>query len=211
MGTILQDIRQSIRRLVRMRGVALAAVVTLAVGIGAATTIVGVVYAALLRPLPFAEPDRLAMLYTTRTTVREGTQRGRWSRHDITAIAPLLTSFEATASFTRVSVSLGGGDVPEQIDGEIVSPTYFSVLRVAPRLGRVFLPSDDLQPGEPAIALIGARLWHRRFGSDPGIVGQLVTINAVPLTVAGVVPDGFAGLTGCSEVWLQQEVRRGAP
>ena len=166
MNTLSQDVRQSIRRLVRMRGAALAAILTLAVGIGAATTIFSVVYAALLRPLPFAEPDRLAMLYTTRTAERHGTERTRWSHRDIKAIAPLLTSFEDTASFTRASLSLSGGDAPEQIDGEIVSPSYFHVLRVSPQLGRLFLPAEDAREGEPAIAIISARIWHRRSRSE---------------------------------------------
>src|SRR5437870_245398 len=104
MDTLWQDFRYAARTLIRMRGAALVAIVTLAVGIGATTTIFSVVYAGLMRPLPFAEPERLVMLYTTRATAREGVQRLRWSMPEILALRTRVSGFESVAAFTASNV-----------------------------------------------------------------------------------------------------------
>jgi putative ABC transport system permease protein len=198
METLVTDTRHALRRLRQTPGATAVAILTLAVGIGAATSIFSVVYAALLRPLPFAEPGRLAMLYTTRTTVQDGTRRGRWSHADITAIRPGLRSFEDVASFTRASVTLAGGDAPQQIYAEIVSPEYFRVLRAAPRVGRLF--HEDVA-ADPTV-VISEGLWRRRFGSDPAILGRSIAVNSIPVTIAGVLAGGFSGLSDQADVWL---------
>src|SRR5436190_24355561 len=127
-GSVLQrmnEFRHAIRSLWRMRGVASIAVATLALGIAATTTMFSAAYAALLRPLPFADPDRLVLLFTTRMAPGEGLERSRWSRPLIDIVEKAVTSYESMASFSPalVSVSGAGGD-PEQIDAEIVSPEY---------------------------------------------------------------------------------------
>src|SRR6185503_20355907 len=212
METILQDLRYAVRTLARTRGVAIVAIVTLALGIGATTTMFSVVYAALLRPPPFTEPDRLVMLYVTRTTPRDGLVRLRWSRPVIAVLEDLVqargrpagvSSFEAIASVTGASVALSGGTfVPEQIDGELVSPGYFSTLRIAPSAGRTFLAEDDRVPGAPPLAIVSDRLWRRRFAADPSLVGRTVRVSDVPLTVIGIAPPGFLGITGKADLWM---------
>ena len=154
METLLRDLRHGVRNLVRMRAAGAAAIVMLTIGIGATTTAFSVMYAALLRRPPFSDPDRLAILYLTRTTPRDGLQRLRWSAPAIAKLPDAVSSFDALASFSSTSVSVGAlqsarsgppaiTDAPEQLDGEIVSPDYFRALGVAPIAGRAFLPEED--------------------------------------------------------------------
>lgn len=202
METVLQDLRYAARTLGRTKGVAAVAVLTLALGIGATTTMVSVVYAALLRPVPFPEPDRLVILYVTRTTPKDGFVRLRWSRAGLNGLDD-TKSFESLASFSSPSIAISGGDsAPEQIDGEIVSPAYFHVLGVTPAAGRALLPEEDGAPGAHPVAIVSERLWRRRFAGDPALVGQTIRINDVPLTVVGIAPPGFAGVSGKSDVWF---------
>ena len=196
----MNDLRYGIRALRRMRGVAVVAIATLALGIAATTTMFSAVYAALFRPPPFADPDRLVLLFTTYTTPREGFVQSRWSRPLIDTLLASVTSYDSIASFTSTLVGVSGGsDAPEQIDGEIVSPEYFRALRVTPARGRVFTAAED----RPApVVILSDRLWRRRYGADPSIVGGTVRINDVGLTVVGVMPPGFSGLSNRSEVWI---------
>jgi putative ABC transport system permease protein len=199
---ILRDIRYGMRSLARARGLAAAAILTLSLGIGATTTMFAVVYAALWRPLPFADPESLVMLYVTRTTPAEGLVRLRWSRPAIDALNG-SSSFESIASFSSATIAVGGGrDAPEQIDGEIVSPSYLRAMRVMPALGRALRPDEDGAPGADPVALVSDRLWRRRFNADPSLVGGTIRVNDVPLTVVGILPAGFAGLSGKADLWL---------
>jgi predicted permease len=202
MDTFLVDLRHAFRVLSRMRGVALVATLTLGLGIGATTTMFSVVYAALLRPLPFPEPDRLAMLYATRTSPRAGTQRVRWSQDEIHAIQSTVASYDTLGSFTAANVNLTGNGEPEHVEGEIASPGYFRVLGVVPVRGRTFLDEEDTTPSGHPVALISARLWQRRFHSDPSILGRPIGINDVALTIVGVLPDAFTGVSGRAEIWV---------
>jgi putative ABC transport system permease protein len=199
----MNDLRYAVRSLMRMRGVAAIAVATLALGIGSTTTMFSAVYAGLLRPLPFADPDRLVLLFTTHTTPNEGLVLSRWSRPLIDTLAGSVTSYESIASFgpALIAVSGAGGD-PEQIDSEIVSPEYFGILRVTAALGRTFTPAEDRAPGDAPVAVLSDRLWRRRYGADPSIVGGTIRINDVPLTVVGIMPPGFSGLSEKSEMWI---------
>jgi predicted permease len=201
MDTLFQDLRYGVRMLLRMRSVSVVAILTLGLGIGATTTMFGVVYAALLRPLPFDRPDELAMLYVTRTTPREGLQRVRWSRTEIESLRTAASSFEALGSFTPISLNLTGRE-PEQIEGEAASPGYLTALRVSAARGRTFREEEDTTPGGHPVALISSRLWQRRFSSDPGIIGRTIGLNDVALTIVGIMPDGFLGLTGRADIWV---------
>ena len=135
----------------RMPGTAALSVVTLAFGIAAATTTFSAVYAALFRPIPFAEPDRLLFLHTTRHTARAGTVLLRWSPAKAEAVRRDARSFENVAIYTRSNVGIsnpsgpsttGTGDA-EQVDAEVVSAGYFDTLRVAPALGRIFRNAES--------------------------------------------------------------------
>jgi putative ABC transport system permease protein len=202
MDTIVQDLRYAVRGLSRMRGVALVAIATLALGIGGTTTMFSVVYGALLRPLPFVEPDRLVILFNTQVTPRDGVSRLRWSRPHIVALQGAATSFDSIASFTSALLSTSGRGDPEHVEGEVVSPDYFRALRVAPLAGRTFTAAEDTVAGAQPVTVISARLWQRRFGGESSIVGSTMHVNDVPLTIVGVMPDGFAGLSGKAELWI---------
>jgi predicted permease len=186
-----------------MRGVAVVAIASLALGIAATTTMFSAAYAALLRPLPFAESDRLVMLFTTHTSPREGLALSRWSSPLVDTLATSVTSYQSIASYTAPLLSLSGGTGdPEQIDGEIVSPAYFGTLKVAPALGRTFIASEDRIPGEAPVVVLSDRLWRVRYNADPSIIGQTVRVNDVSLTVVGIMPAGFAGLSDKAQLWI---------
>ena len=186
-----------------MRGVAIVAIATLALGIGATTTMFSAVYAALVRPLPFDDPDRLVILFTTQTTPREGLARFRWSRSLIDTLTSSVTSYQSIASFTPSLVAISGGTgEPEQIDAEIVSPDYFRTLRVRPASGRVFTSDEDRTPGLMPVAILSDRLWRRRFNSDPAVLGGVIRVNDVALTIVGIMPEGFAGLSDKGQLWI---------
>jgi putative ABC transport system permease protein len=202
MDTLQQDLRYALRGLMRMRGVALVAIATLALGIGATTTMFSVVYATLLRPPPFSDPDRLAILFNTQTTPRDGLVRLRWSWRNILALRAAASSFESVASFTGPLLAISGRGDPEQVNGEIVSSEYFRTLRVTPIAGRTFGPAEDTVAGTQPVTIISARLWKRRFAEDPAAIGETMRVNDVPLTIIGILPDGFAGVSGKAELWI---------
>jgi putative ABC transport system permease protein len=212
---MVNDLRYAARNLARMRSGAVVAVLTLALGIGATTTMFSVVYAALLRPLPFAGADRLVMLHVTRTTPQEGVVRLRWSMPAALTLRDSVSSFESVATVTGASIAVssslpatgdaqatGAAALPEQLDGELVSATYFSTLRVAPAIGRVFRPDEDVTPGAHPLAVVSDRLWRQRFAADPSLVGRTIRVNDVALTVVGIAPPGFTGVTGKADIFM---------
>jgi len=202
MEQLTQDLRAAFRTIRRTPAVTGLAVVTLALGIGVTTTMFGVVFASLMRAAPFTDPDRLVILFVTRTTPKDGLVRLRWSRPTTDALAR-ATSFESFSTFSSANVAIAGGSAPpEQTEGEAIAPDYFRVLRVAPEIGRVFLPSEDGAPGAAPVAVVSDRLWRRRFSADPALVGGTIRVNDVPLTVVGIAPPGFAGLSGKAELWF---------
>ena len=202
METLLQDLRYAARSLARMRGVAVVATLTLALGIGATTTMFAVVYAALLRPPPFADPDRLMVLFVTRTTPQDGQVRLRWSVPIARRLAESVSSYDAIATVTGASIAVSGDGAAEQIDGEMVSAGYFGVLRAVPAAGRVFAAQEDTTSGAHPLAIVSDRLWRRRYHADPALVGRNIRINDVALTVIGIMPEAFAGVTGKADVWM---------
>jgi predicted permease len=202
MDTLVRDLRYAVRALLRMRGVAVIAILTLALGIAATTTMFSVVYAMLLRPPPFADPERIVILFNTSVTRRDGLQRLRWSMPNITELERMTSSFESIGSFTGPLLTLSGRGDPEHVDGETVSRGYFQALRVHPIAGRMFTAGESSSEGAQPVAIIGARLWQRAFAGDPASVGGTVVVNDVPLTIVGVMPEGFSGLSGKAELWI---------
>ncbi len=200
----MMDLRYSLRSLARMGGVVAAVVVaSLTLGIAATTTMFSAAYAAVLRPVPFADPDRLVLLFTSHRTPREGLVLTRWSRPVIDTLTQSVRSYASIASYTPSLMSLSGGaGDPEQIDGEIVSPEYFATLRVTPALGRTFTAAEDGAPGDAPVAVLSDRLWRQRYGADPSIIGKGVRVNDVALTVVGIMPAGFSGLSAKSVLWI---------
>jgi putative ABC transport system permease protein len=202
MTSFARDVRYAIKALVTMRGVAVVAILTLALGIGATTTMFSVVYALLLRPAPFESADRLVVIYNTSTTPRDGTTRLRWSMPNIVALRSTATSFESMASFTSALLSTSGHGSPEHVEGEVVSSDYFRTLRVMPSTGRAFRSDEDTPAGAQPVTMISWRFWKRTLAGDPGALGGTIVVNDVPLTVIGILPQGFAGMSGKADLWI---------
>jgi putative ABC transport system permease protein len=205
--TLLQDARFAIRSLARMRGAAILAIVALSLGIGATTTMFSVVDATLWRPMPLERSDRLAVVSVTKTTARDGLQRLRWSRPGIAELEAATTSFESIASVTLTSITIQilapstqHPGLPEQVDGEVVSPPYFKTLRIAPAAGRLFRADEDTTPGAAPVAVISNTMARLRY--PDGAVGATIRVNDVPLTIVGVLAPGFRGLSGKSDIWI---------
>jgi len=175
-------------------------VLTLALGIGANTAIFSVVDAVLLRPLPFPGADRLALI--TGSKPRQGWPELPLSLPNFTDIKDTAKSFEGMAAWIASRINISGGE-PEQVQSAIVSSSLFSVLGVAPALGRSFSLEED-QQGIPPVAILSHSLWQRRFGSDPGLVGRTITLDGRSHEVIGILPPGFRflGFPGQTEVWL---------
>jgi hypothetical protein len=201
MAGFARDLRYAVRTLARMRAVAVLAIATLALGIGATTTMFSVVHAMLLRPPPFADPDRLVILFNTRTSARDGLQRLRWSLANVTALEQAATSFDRSdRSRVRCSPSAAAA-----------SPRTWTAKRSRAGISRrcgcsrsrvaCSLPARTPPPA-PSQSLIGAALWKRTFGSDPTTVGSSLIVNDVPLTIVGILPDGFTGLSGKADIWI---------
>ncbi len=188
MDALWRDFRFAIRGLARSRGFTFIAVLTLALGIGANTAIFSVVNAVLLRPLSYSQPDQLVSVRARLT--------GR-NRNDVPMSQPeyrdIVTGIPAVrqlAAVWPININLTGLGEPERIQAAVVSYNYFSVLGVAPILGRDFTKADD-QGKIGYVALISYDLWQRRFGGDRDVIGKSVRLDDDPITIIGIMPRGF--------------------
>jgi putative ABC transport system permease protein len=197
MNTMWQDLRYGARMLYKNPGFTLIAVLTLALGIGANTTIFSVVNAVWLRPLPYPEAEQLVLL-GHRNTKREGNFE--------LAPAGFFDLRRQSKSFAQIAVhsshdfNLTGTGEPERLQGQIVSAALFSLLKVSPFAGRVFAEEDDRE-GAPRVVLLSYELWQRRFGAEAGIIGKTLTFDDRSYTVIGVMPPGFEFPTKGTELW----------
>jgi putative ABC transport system permease protein len=201
METILQDIRFAARGMRTRPGFTLVAVVTLALGIGANTAVFSVVDAALLRPLPYREPDRLVHLWENRPAERFA--KSEASYPDVLDIAASSRSLEAIAGYAGgAGMTATGAGRPERLAGTRVPTNFFDVLGVEPAAGRLFAEGDDAAGGEPRI-VVDYDLWQRRFGGDPAAIGRSIVLNGTAYTVVGVLPRSFHFAKAQStEIWL---------
>lgn len=207
---IRTETKVALRGLRRSPGFGLAAVAVLALGIGANVAIFSAVKATLLTPPPYPEPERLVLLDLTNATVDEPEppRPFPWSypKYRILAETEDRLADPVAAYAVRTLTLTGAGDA-RRVATEIVTPDYLEVLGVKPLAGRD-LAADDDAPGAEPVVLLGHALWRERFGADRGVVGRTVTLNGRPVTVAGVAPRGFRGLSGDAELWVP--VRAGA-
>jgi putative ABC transport system permease protein len=178
----------ALRQLRRNPGFTAVAILTLAIGIGANTAIFSVVNAALLRPLPFGNPSSLVMVWGNNPTA--GMLGFPASAPDYFDWEEQNHCFSGMAAFSEWSMVLSGGIQPEQLDVEEVSPNFFSVLGVAPMLGRGFSKGED-QPGKGNVAVLSYGLWKSQFGGDPNAVGKTIQLNGRSVTVVGVAGPDF--------------------
>ena len=187
MGTLWQDVRYGARMLAKRKGFTLVAVSALALGVGANTAIFSVVNAVVLRPLPFADPDRLVKIYVT--DARRGVTKYPASYLNFADWRAQNTSFEAIAAHASTGAAVRVGELPESVEGVYVSADLFRALGARPLMGRALLPEDEA-PGS-RVVVVSHEMWRKRFNSDPGIVGRQVAFDGEPTTVVGVMPEGF--------------------
>jgi putative ABC transport system permease protein len=185
MDTIRQDLTYAARSLAKRPSFALMVIVTLALGIGAATAIFSIVDAILLRPLPYAHADRLVVF-------NDAASRGRMSMAwpNYLDFRDRATSFEVTAAYQRTNFTWLDGARAKRLNGRYVSSTFLDVLSVRPQLGRTFTPNDDRIGADP-VALVSDAFWTTALGGDPAIVGRLLRTSENTFTIVGVLPPGF--------------------
>jgi putative ABC transport system permease protein len=188
MGTFLQDLRYGVRMLLRKPGFTVVAILALALGIGVNSAIFSVVNAVLLRPLPFAQPERLVMVFEKFT--RQGLDQIPVSAQEFLDYQKQNEVFEQIAAFTTATYNMTGTGEPEQIQGAVVSASLFPLLGVKPLQGRAFLPEEN-EVGHENVVLVSQGLWQRRFGSDPALVGKQLSLNGKSYTVVGIMPSDF--------------------
>jgi predicted permease len=200
---LAQDVRQGLRTLRKSPGFTAFAVLTLAIGLGMNSAIFSVVDAVMLRPLPYAQPERLVSLWEENTQPNlqvfnsHGSPVGaRSPRRTTVSFANLVdyrkgaASYEGLAAYDLTQRNLTGNGTPERIGGEMVSPEFFAVLGVEPQMGRAFLAEDD-RTDAPAVAIVTHTFWQKRMGGDPEVLGRSIRLDERPYRIVGVLPAGF--------------------
>src|SRR5262245_59289936 len=185
-GDLWQDLRYGARMLLKQPGFTIAAVITLALGIGANTAILSVVDAVLLRPLPFKEPGRLVWFWGIEPALPHTTL----SAADFLDYQAQNNSFDEMAAYRNRSFTLTGYGSPERIDGRIVSANYLSLLGIKTTIGRGLTPEDG-KAGAGRVAILSYGLWERRFNKDSQILGRTLFLNGESGTVIGIMPPDF--------------------
>jgi len=190
--TLWQDIRYGLRILRKSPGFTCVAVLTLALGIGANTTMFSLADALLFRPFPVAEPSGLVALM--RQKVGQADYYSSFSYPDYQDFRGQTKVLSGLAAYSSVTVSITINGEASRINGEIVSGNYFAVLGISPALGRAFLPEEDRGEGVHPVIVLSADFWRRRFNADRAILGRSLTLNGHNFSVIGVAPAGFHGL-----------------
>ena len=188
LADVVQDVRIGVRGFRRAPAFALAAILTLALGIGANTAIFSVVDAVLLRPLPYTDPDRLVATWGS-------------TQAEVLRIGELARSFQTTGAYRPESASLSGDADPERVDAAAVTAGLFTTLDVPAAIGRTFVSEENEERGA-AVVVISDELWRRRFARDPAVLGRSLTINGTSHAVVGVMPAGFGFPTRNTSLWL---------
>jgi predicted permease len=189
--TVFRDAAFAIRNLRRQRTFACAAILTLALGIGATTAIFTVVYGVLLRPLPFPDADQVMVVSYQPPGPGYWLYPGVVDGHYVAA-REANRSFESLATFGSAPTTLTGAGDAVRLPATTVTPDFFRVLRINAAIGRVFVAEDARVDGGDRVVAIGDALWRSRFGADPGVVGRRISLDGLPHTVVGVLPPGFA-------------------
>src|SRR5579871_3392270 len=185
-NNMLQDFRFALRTFLKSPGFTAVAILALALGIGANAALFSVINAVLLKPLPYAQPERLISIFETFLPAGYGSVSAPnfldWRKQNHT-----LDHLEA---FSASSLNLQSHGEPERIPAVLATAGLFDMLGTQPILGRTFLPDED-QPGKPRVVVMSERLWRRRFGADPKLLGSTITLDGQAATVIGIMPASF--------------------
>jgi putative ABC transport system permease protein len=213
--TFWQDLRTGARVLLKSPGFTVVAILSLALGIGANTAIFTIINAVFLHPLPLEEPSRLVEVFTRDAkTVQTNanfqlTPSSLPNYEDYRDQNTVFSGFTAATNFA-LPLNWGGQTEPKQLNGYLVSANFFDVLGVRAFRGRTFFPDEDKKSGANSVLVMSYSLWTRRFGADPNLVGQMITLNATPYTVIGVAPPNFKGPLAIAPpdvVWIPISMR----
>src|SRR5437588_2325153 len=185
---MLSEIKVALRGLARSPGFTVIAIATLALAIGANSAVFSLINALLVRPLPYQQPSRLALVWER--FAAQGLDRIPVSPPEYLDLEKAFKSGSQLAAFTYQTFNFGGGDVPERISGVLVTPTLFPLLGVEPIKGRTFA-REELGQGHDDMIVISERLWQRRFNSDPSMIGKSLLLNGRSYTVIGIMPGKF--------------------
>ena len=187
MSDLRQNLRQALRSLARRPVFVAVVVLTLALGIGATSAIFSVINAVLLKPLPYQEPERLALIWS------------RWTNFDKTWLSPaeyldykgMTRLFEDVGSWANNGeVALTGAEGAESVPAMQMTANMLSLLGMAPAAGRMFTPEEDI-PNGPSVVMLGYELWQRRYGGEASVINRQIQLNGQAVTVVGVLPSAF--------------------
>src|SRR2546423_5090829 len=185
---MLSEIKVALRGLAKSPGFTMIAIATLALAIGANSAVFSLINALLVRPLPYQQPSRLALIWEQFAT--QGLERIPWSAPEYLDLEKEFQSGTGLAAFNYQTFNLGGGDVPERISGAVVTSSLFPLLGIEPIKGRTFAQEEQGE-GHDDVIVISERLWKRRFNADPTLVGKTLLLNGRSYTVIGVMPARF--------------------
>ncbi|MGD2071382.1 MAG: ABC transporter permease, partial [Gemmatimonadota bacterium] len=207
MSTLVANLRFALRSFRRSPLHAIVTVLILGVGIGAVTLMFSVLNASVLRPLPFPQPDRLVWLWKASDEI----PRNSLSWDDFEDYRESVDAFEDLAAYQLFypRLVLSGAEDGTRVIANQVTPNFFSVLGVAPILGRAFR-WDEAVEGGPRVTILGHALWEARFGADPSMVGRAIRLDGEPVEVVGVMPEGFAFPADGVQLWLPVREGEGA-
>ena len=212
--TISQDLRSGLRLLKKSPGFTLVAILSLALGIGANTAIFTIINAVFLHPLPVQEPAQLVEVFTRDTKTIDANplfQLTPTSLPNYEDYRDQNTVFSGLAAVTfALPLNWGGQSEPQQLFGSLVSPNFFDVLGVKPYRGRFFFSEEGKKIGADPVVVLSYAVWTRQFGSDPGVVGQTISLNAASFTVIGVAPPNFKGIVSLARpdvLWIPLSMR----
>jgi predicted permease len=197
-----RDVGFALRLVRRSPLFAVLTILTLALGLGANMAIFTMVYNVVLRPVRYRDAGRLMDVHLLMTDQQRGTIPMSWSYPKFEELRRWNQSFESVAAWQARDMTLGGIDRPERLTGAFVSARYFRIVGVDALLGRVFSDDEDTVNWQRPVMLISEGLWRRDFGGDPGVVGRTVRLEEVPFTIVGVLPTGFRGESGVTDVWV---------
>ena len=212
LADLARDLRYATRTLAREKGFTAAAVIVLAMGVGANAGIFTLVDQVLLRPLPVGQPDRLVQVEWLGNKVGANYGSGSTLSYPMCGELERLPFFEGVLCRHPTHVNLSIGGEAHGARAEIVSGSYFSVLGVRPALGRLIGPSDNRDPGAHPVVVLSHDYWRNRLGAAADIVGRRVLVNAYPMTVIGIAPANFRGVdrAGAPSVWIPAMMKRQA-
>jgi predicted permease len=201
--SLWQDVRYALRGLKRSPGFAVAAVLTLALGVGGNTATFSIVDQLLLRPLPYPDGEQLLRIYESGLGMNHADVSPAnwldWQRESRT--------LRTVAAWDTLTVTLTGVGEPTRLNGQLVSSEFFPLLGVKPLLGRTVSEEDD-RPNAPSVAVLSHRLWQQRFDGDPSVIGRVVQLNDRPSEIIGVMPAGFQFMYVDNDLWAAYRLDR---